>query len=168
MVNSLEQHRIGRDSAVGLDVELVARFFEPPDQCREVLAQRLAAGQAHPVGRMVRHLGGNVLDVHSGEAVKLGVAERAAQVATRQAHKGGRLAHAQPLALNRVEYVVDLQDAPGVAPYRQAIDALFGRLRRAGHGVCSYAKGSPARLAAKAARRSPQASHAPQAGRTPS
>ena len=108
MVNQLKKHRIGRNRAVGLNVELVPRFFEPSGQRREILAQRLAASQAHPFGRVARHRGGNVLDVHGREAVELGVAERAAQIAARQAHKGGRLADAQALALNRVENLVDL------------------------------------------------------------
>ena len=52
------------------------------------------------------HLCKDFLGGHLGVGIELGVAERAAQVAAREAHKHRRAAGVAPLALQRVEDAV--------------------------------------------------------------
>jgi hypothetical protein len=133
VVDQVEEVRVGGESAVGFDVELIAVLFEKASEGGDVLAQRLAAGEADPARRVAVDFGTDLLQVHLGKTVELGVAKMAAQIAFGEAHEGGRLADAQPFPFDGVEDLVYLQLAAVVAPERLVVGPLFGGVfRRAG------------------------------------
>ena len=93
--------------AVGLHGDEPVLVMQGVDKTFGELQRWLATGDDHEAGRILYHLGYNLLLTHLGSTLMLGVAERTTQVAAAQPHEDGGGAGMVAFTLQTVEYLVD-------------------------------------------------------------